>query len=75
MQDIPLDFSYKGKQMVGIAVPLGRSSEEKPAAYDIIIDKAFLGTLRCNSREWKLDTDQDPQLVEKICGHIQAWYV
>ena len=48
---------------------------DQPNSYDIIIEKAFLGTLRWNDKGWKMDTYQDPKLVEKIGKYILAWYV
>lgn len=75
MQDIPLTIDHKGRHLTGIAVPLGRSALDQPTSFDIIIDKAFLGTLRWHADQWRMDTHQDPQLVDKIGKYILAWYV
>jgi hypothetical protein len=74
MQDVPLTIEFRGKQMTGFAVPLLRSSHEKPAAFDIIIDKAFLGTLRLGAEGWRMDMHQDKELIERIGNYIIAWY-
>jgi len=74
MQDVPLMIDYKGKQMTGFAVPLANSIQERPTVFDIIIDKAFLGTLRKNAQGWKMDKEQDPHLIELIGRYISAWY-
>lgn len=74
MQDIPLSFDYKGKLWKGFAVPLGRLAINEPTSFDIIIEKAFLGTLRWSSMGWKMDAPQDQQFVEKIGKFIMAWY-
>jgi hypothetical protein len=74
MQDVPLTIEFRGKQMTGFAVPLLRSSQEKPAAFDIIIDKAFLGTLRLDENGWCMDMHQDKELIDRIGNYIQAWY-
>ena len=75
MQDIPLTIDFKGRHMKGIAVPLGRSALDQPPSFDIIIDKAFMGTLRWNAQGWKMDAHHDPQLVDKIGKYILDWYV
>ena len=74
MQDVPLMIDYKGKQMTGFAVPLANSIQERPTVFDIIIDKAFLGTLRMNAQGWKMDKEKDPHLIELIGRYISAWY-
>ena len=74
MQDVPLMIDYKGKQMTGFAVPLANTIQEKPTTFDIIIDKAFLGTLRLNGQGWKMDKEHDPTLVDMIGRYITAWY-
>ena len=74
MQDVPLTIDFRGRQLHGFAVPLVRSTQERPAAFDIIMDKVFLGTLRLKEAGWKMDTEQDPDLVEVIGRYILAWY-
>jgi hypothetical protein len=74
MQDVPLTIEFRGKQMTGFAVPLLRSSQEKPLAFDIIIDKAFMGTLRLDAEGWRMDMHQDKELIDRIGNSIQAWY-
>ncbi|HEX6334186.1 MAG TPA: hypothetical protein VFZ78_08155 [Flavisolibacter sp.] len=73
MNDVPLSFDYNGKHITGVAVPLNEE-KEIPTAFDLIIDKAFLGTLRCNPKGWMIDTEQDPQLIQVIGRYIHAWY-
>ena len=74
MQDIPLTISFRGREMKGFAVPLVNSISDKPAAFDIIIDKAFMGTLRLQGGSWKMDTLQDPDLVQLIASTLTEWY-
>jgi hypothetical protein len=74
MQDVPLTIEFKGKELKGFAVPLLRSSQEKPTAFDIIIDKAFLGTLRLDKDGWRMDMHQDKELIDRIGNYIIAWY-
>jgi hypothetical protein len=74
MQDVPLAIEFKGKRLKGFAVPLGNSPQGRPTAFDIIIDKAFLGTLRLNGQGWRMDTQQDPQLIETLGTYILSWY-
>ena len=74
MQDIPLTITYNGNKLTGFAVPLVRSNYERPDAFDIIINKAFLGTLRVNSEDGKMDTAQDPILVKMIADYLRGWY-
>ncbi|HWJ92560.1 MAG TPA: hypothetical protein VNR87_15690 [Flavisolibacter sp.] len=74
MQDVPLTIDFKGRQLTGFAVPLLRSAQEKPTAFDIIIDKAFLGTLRLDPGGWRMDMHQDKELIQVIGNYILAWY-
>ncbi len=74
MQDIPLSINYKGKLLTGFAVPLGKLTFDESTAFDIIINKAFLGTLRWNENGWKMDSFQEAGLIEKIGTFIWAWY-
>ena len=60
--------------MKGFAVPLINSNGEKPEAFDIIIDKAFMGTLRLKGGSWKMDSLQDPDLVQLIANTLTDWY-
>lgn len=75
MQDVPLFLEFNGKQMKGFAVPLSRTSQQVPTTFDIIVDKAFLGTLRCDAQGWKMDTAQDPRLVSALGRCILSWYI
>jgi hypothetical protein len=74
MQDVPLTIEFKGRQFIGFAVPLGNSMQKRPTAFDIIIDKAFLGTLRQTEQGWKMDTEQDPEFLEILGKYILGWY-
>src|SRR3982751_6648973 len=74
MQDVPLSFFLHGEQLNGLAVPLWRYSNEKPRAFDIILNKAFLGTLRLGPQGWKMDTQQDAGLIEILGRLMQEWY-
>ena len=74
MQDIPLSITYNGSKLTGLAVPLVRSNYEQPDAFDIIINKAFMGTLRVNSEDGRMDTAQDPVLVKIITDYLRGWY-
>ena len=75
MQDVPLSLEYNGKQLKGFAVPLTRSAQQVPTTFDIIVDKAFLGTLRCDAQGWKMDTAQDPRLISALGRCILSWYI
>lgn len=74
MQDVPLTIRYREKEMKGFAVPLIKSTGERPAVFDIIIDKAFLGSLHFNGKEWYMDTEQDRELVQLIGQYLTEWY-
>ncbi len=74
MQNIPLKLNYDGSELTGFAVPLIRSNYDKPEAFDIIINKAFLGTLRITSDDGRMDTAQDPILVKIITDYLRNWY-
>ena len=75
MQDVPLSIDYNGKQMKGFAVPLAQHAQQVPTTFDIIVDKAFLGTLRCDAHGWTMDTAQDPKLVSALGRCILSWYI
>jgi hypothetical protein len=75
MQDVPLLLDFNGKQLKGFAVPLSRTAQQVPTTFDIIVDKAFLGTLRCDAQGWKMDTAQDPKLVSALGRCILSWYI
>ncbi|MFL5738842.1 MAG: hypothetical protein ACJ75B_01385 [Flavisolibacter sp.] len=74
MEDVPIAIVYKGKKLNGFAVPLARSEQDYPSSFDIIVDKAFLGTLRHSQGGWTMDTNQESELVEALGHCVMAWY-
>ena len=74
MEDVPIAIVYKGKKLKGFAVPLARFAQDYPSSFDIIIDKAFLGTLRHSQEGWTMDTNQEAGLVEALAHCVMAWY-
>ena len=74
MQDVPIILDYQGKQFLGFAVPLPRNFEAVPTAFDIIIDKAFLGTLRRSRDSWSMDPEMAGGLVPALGQYIDEWY-
>lgn len=74
MTSIPLKLEFKGKQIEGIAIPLQETvSDGVPTAFAITLGDEYIGVIHCHPGGWKMDTDQDPELVQTIGNVLQLF--
>ncbi|MDQ3552640.1 MAG: hypothetical protein M3413_14075 [Bacteroidota bacterium] len=74
MTTIPLILDFKGRELKGTAIPLEETiTDGVPTAYAINLGEEYIGVIHCHPGGWKMDTDQDPEMVDAIGGFLHNW--
>lgn len=75
MTSIPLKLDFKGRQIEGTAIPLPETiTDNVPTAFAVNLGDKYIGVIHCHPGGWKMDTDEDPELVQTIGNYLHNWY-
>jgi hypothetical protein len=75
MTSIPLKLDIKGKHIEGTAIPLQETATDGvPTAFVINLGEEYIGVIHCHPGGWKMDTEQDPELVQTIGSFLHSWF-
>lgn len=72
---VALDFTHKGKNYEGTAVPILTSCEDGVCQrFDVTLNKSHLGVLRLAGGKWKITEAKSQSFANALGAAVSAWY-